>query len=172
VGMGENRYLGGVAEKYNFSLDIERDKKRTYDIYLEIIKGALTPLPGVHEFIAKCRKMGKKIAVASSADMRKAAGNLKEIGLPFEIFDAVITAEDVVHKKPSPEIFLAAAGRLGLDPKECLVIEDAVSGVEAAKTADAKCLAITSSFSKEKLKKADWFAKNLAHAPEECIKWR
>ena len=85
-----------------------------------------------------------------------------EIELPFETFDAVIVAEDVVHKKPSPEIFLAAAKRIGLDPKDCLVIEDAVSGVEAAKAAGAKCLAITSSFSKEKLAKADWFAPDLS----------
>jgi beta-phosphoglucomutase len=172
VGMGENRFLGGVAEKYNFLINIERDKKRTYDIYLEIIKGNLGPLPGVHEFIAKCRTMGKKIAVASSADMRKAEGNLREIGLPFGTFDAVITAEDVVHKKPAPDIFLAAAKRLGLDPRECLVVEDAVSGVEAAKSAGAKCLAITTSFTKEKLSKADWFAENLAAAPGEVLNWR
>jgi beta-phosphoglucomutase len=171
VGMGENRFLGGVAEKYKFPIDIERDKKRTYDIYLEIIKGNLAPLPGVHEFIAKCRAMGKKIAVASSADMRKVQGNLKEIGLPFETFDAVIVAEDVVHKKPSPEIFLAAAKRIDLDPKDCLVIEDAVSGVAAAKAAGAKCLAITSSFSKDKLAKADWFAPNLANPPEKVLCW-
>jgi beta-phosphoglucomutase len=172
VGMGENRYLGGVAAKYNFPIDIERDKKRTYDIYLEIIKGNLRPLPGVHEFIAKCRKLGKKIAVASSADMRKAQGNLKEIGLPLETFDAVIMAEDVVHKKPAPDIFLAAAKRLGLDPKDCLVIEDAITGVDAAKAAGSKCLAITSSFSKQQLAKADWFAADLACTPEEVLNWR
>lgn len=172
VGMGENRFIGGVAEKYHFPIDIERDKKRTYDIYLEIIKGALAPLPGVHEFIAKCRAMGKKIAVASSADMRKVEGNLHAIQLTVATFDAVVTAEDVVHKKPSPEIFLAAAKRIGLDPKECLVVEDAVSGVEAAKAAGAKCLAITSSFSKEKLAKADWFAPDLAGAPAETLRWR
>jgi HAD superfamily hydrolase (TIGR01509 family) len=172
VGMGENRFIGGVAEKYKFPINIERDKKRTYDIYLEIIKGALAPLPGVHEFIAKCRTMGKKIAVASSADMRKVEGNLQAIQLTVETFDAVITAEDVVHKKPSPEIFFAAAKRIGLDPKDCLVIEDAVSGVEAAKSSGAKCLAITSSFSKEKLAKADWFAPDLAAAPVEVLNWR
>jgi beta-phosphoglucomutase len=171
VGTGENRYLGGVAAKYNFAMDIERDKKRTYDIYLEIIKGNLHPLPGVHEFIAKCRKLGKKLAVASSADMRKVEGNLREIDLPFETFDAVIVAEDVTHKKPSPEIFLAAAKRLGLAAKDCLVIEDAVSGVQAAKSAGAKCLALTTSFPKEKLAKADWFAPNLAEAPEEALFW-
>jgi len=171
VGTGENSYLGGVAKKYGFPIDIERDKKRTYDIYLEIIKGELHPLPGAHEFIAKCRRMGKKIAVASSADRRKVEGNLKEINLPYETFDAVIVAEDVTYKKPSPEVFLAAALRLGLDPRDCLVIEDAVSGVEAAKAAGARCLALTTSFPKEKLAKADWFAPNLADVPDKVLSW-
>ena len=68
VGMGENRYIGGVAEKYNLAVDIETVKERTYDIYLEIIQDVLRPLPGVHEFIEKCKDTGKKVAVASSAD--------------------------------------------------------------------------------------------------------
>lgn len=66
IGTGENRFIGGVAEKYNFPLDIKAAKPRVYDIYLEIIKDRLKPLPGVHEFLKKCRDMGKKIAVASS----------------------------------------------------------------------------------------------------------
>ncbi|MGB4257064.1 MAG: HAD hydrolase-like protein, partial [Phycisphaerae bacterium] len=74
VGAGENRYVGGVAEKYNFPLVIEEAKKRTYDIYLDIIRGQLEALPGVHTFLEKCRKAGKKIALATSADFRKAEG--------------------------------------------------------------------------------------------------
>jgi HAD superfamily hydrolase (TIGR01509 family) len=171
VGAGENRYIGGVAEKYHFPIDIERDKKRTYDIYLEIIKGRLQPLPGVHEFIGKCRKMGKKIAIASSADLRKVRGNLEEIELPFGTFDAVITGEDVVHKKPAPEIFLTAARKIGLEARGCLVVEDAVNGVAAAKGAGARCLALTTSFSERELSAADWFAPNLAGAPEKVLMW-
>ena len=171
VGTGENRYIGGVAEKYNFPINIQRDKKRTYDIYLEIIKGRLKPLSGVHEFIAACRKSGKKIAVASSADLRKVNGNLMEINLPSETFDAVITAEDVIHKKPDPEIFILAAKKLNLDAKDCLVIEDAVSGVTAAKRAGAKCLALTTSFTENDLSQADWFAKTLADAPPQVLAW-
>lgn len=171
VGMGENRYLGGVAQKYGFALDIEKAKKRTYDIYLEIIKGQLKPLPGVYEFIEKCRKAGKLLAIASSADKRKVEGNIAEIGLKKEFFKAIVTAEDVVHKKPAPDIFLCAANKLGLNPKDCLVIEDAVSGVAAAKSAGAKCLALTTSFEKEQLKAADFFAPNLAEAPEQAIEW-
>ena len=87
VGTGENRFIGGVAEKYNFAVDIEAVKKRTYDIYLDIIKGQLKPLGGVFEFIKKCTTAGKKIAVASSADRRKVEGNLEEIGLDINQFN-------------------------------------------------------------------------------------
>ena len=172
IGTGEDRFIGGVAEKYNFSLDIERDKKRTYDIYLDIIKGQLKPLPGTLEFITLCRKMGKKIAIASSADMRKVEGNLIEMGLSLESFDAVLVGNDVEHKKPSPDIFVLAVERIGLSPCQCLVVEDAVTGVIAAKSAGAKCLAITSSFSVEQLRDADFFAKDLSAVPNEAINWR
>jgi HAD superfamily hydrolase (TIGR01509 family) len=169
VGMGENRYLGGVAEHYHFQIDITQAKKRTYDIYLDIIRGRLQPLPGVHAFVEKCRLLGKKIAIASSADRRKVIGNLSEIHLPPDQFDAVITGEDVVHKKPNPEIFLLAASKLGLAPQHCLVVEDAVSGVAAAKAAGAVCLALTTSFARRQLQGADFFAPSLAEVSDDVI---
>ena len=166
VGMGENRYIGGVAEKYGHEVDITQVKKRTYDIYLEIIKGALEPLSGVFDFIAQCKARGLKQAVASSADLRKVEGNLTEIGLPLDSFDAVLTGDDVENKKPAPDIFLLAAERIGLDAADCLVVEDAVSGVEAAKAAGALCLGIMSSFNEEQLKGADYFARDLSDVQE------
>lgn len=172
VGAGENRYVGGVAEKYNLDVDIEEAKGRTYAIYLDIIKGQLEPLPGVHEFIAACHQAGKKTALATSADDIKAEGNLREIGLPTSTFDAIVTGLQVVHKKPHPEIFLTAAQRLELDPRECLVVEDAVNGVAAAKAAGCRCLGLTTSFSPAQLAGADWFAPNLAEAPPEVLHWR
>ena len=171
VGAGEIRYIGGVAEKYDFHIDIMQAKARTYEIYLDIIKGKLTPLPGAKEFIEKCKSSGKKIAVATSADRIKLEGNLTEINLPKNIFDAIITAEDATHKKPNPEIFIKAAEMLNLEPNTCLVVEDAINGVIAAKSAGAKCLALTTSFSKDKLPSADWYARDLAHAPDECLHW-
>lgn len=171
VGAGENRFLGGVAEKYDFPIDIVFAKRRTYEIYLEIIKGQLAPLPGVHTFLDACRRSGKKTALATSADMVKAEGNLREIGLPLSTFDAVVTGLDVVHKKPHPEIFLTAAHQLGFDPGDCLVIEDAVNGVAAAKASGARCLALTTSFTPEQLAAADWHAPTLAEAPEGVLYW-
>ncbi len=171
VGTGEDRYIGGVAEKYKFPVDINTAKKRTYDIYLQIIKGSLKPLPGVYEFIEVCQSMGKKIAVASSADRRKVMGNLAEIGLGTDRFDAVITAEDVIYKKPAPDIFLLAAERLGFASQNCLVVEDAVTGVAAAKAAGAHCLALTSSFTQAQLCDADFWAVDLSEVSLDALKW-
>jgi len=167
VGAGENRYLGGVAEKHGVTLDLERDKARTYAIYLQIIQGRLEPLEGVREFIADCRRRGLKLAVASSADRPKVDGNLRQIGLPWSTFDAVVNGLDVVHKKPDPEIFLLAASKLSLPPERCVVVEDAPNGIQAAKSAGAACLGLTTSFSAATLRQsgADWTAANLAHVP-------
>lgn len=171
VGAGEDRYISGAAEKYGFSLDMQRDKARTYELYGEIVKGRLEPLTGAREFIKKARAKGLKLAVASSADKVKVMINLKESGLAPETFDAIVNGLDVTHKKPDPEIFQTAAERLGLSPSDCLVVEDAVNGVAAAKAAGARCLGITTTFSVRELSLADWTAPNLAEAPDEVLDW-
>ncbi len=171
VGAGENRYLGGVAEKYNFALDLGRDKARTYEIYAEIVGGELEPLPGVHEFIARCRERKFRLALATSADRVKMLVNLREIRLPPESFDATVNGLEVEKKKPDPEIFLAAAERLSLAPENCLVVEDSVNGVAAAKAAGARCLGLTTSFDAAELSAADWIAPTLAEAPAAALDW-
>jgi beta-phosphoglucomutase len=171
TGMGENRYLGGVAEKYGFPFDLEKDKARTYVIYKEIVHGRLKPLPGVFDFMDRCRAMGLKMAVASSADETKVMINLEEIGLDKLLFGAVVNGLQVDRKKPFPDIFIKAAGELELKPEECLVVEDAVSGVRAAKEAGCKCLALTTSFDASRLGEADWIAPDLSEAPPECLNW-
>lgn len=171
VGAGENRYISGVAEKYNVPVDIEKDKARTYDIYCDIIRGNIEPLAGTREFIARCRKAGMKLAVASSADLVKVTANLTETGLINGVFDAIVNGLDVTNKKPAPDIFLLAAERLNTPPSESLVVEDAVNGVIAAKAAGMRCLGLTTSFSAEKLSEAgaDWTAPDLAHAGPDVL---
>lgn len=171
IGMGENRYLGGVAEKYGFPFDVEKDKKRTYEIYQEITKGNLAPLPGVLEFIKKCRDKNLKIAVATSADETKMLSNLREIGIPALTFDATVNGLEVDRKKPFPDIYLEAAKRLKVNPVNCLVVEDAISGEKAGKNAGCKVLAITSSFTAEEFLLAEWKTSDLFSAPEECLSW-
>lgn len=171
VGTGENRYLGGVAEKHGIALDLERDKRHTYAVYLEIIRGRLEPLSGVREFIAECRRRGLRLAVATSADRIKMEGNLREIGLPAETFDVCVNGLDTERKKPHPDIFLLAASRLGLPGERCVVVEDAPNGIAAGKAAGCRCLGLTTSFPAEVLLRAgaDWIAPDLSRVPEGVL---
>jgi HAD superfamily hydrolase (TIGR01509 family) len=171
IGMGEDRYLGGAAERKGVPLDLAADKARLYEIYEEVIRGRLRPLPGAVELVHECRRRRLAIAVASGADRVKVVANLGEIGLPEALFGTVVDGNEVERKKPAPDIFLEAARRLGLPPDACLVIEDAVSGVAAARAAGMRCLAITSSFSAAELAGADWFAADLAHVPDAALGW-
>lgn len=173
IGTGEDRFLGGVAEQKKVTLDMPRDKERTYEIYLELIAGRLESLPGVGRFLAECRRRGLKLAVASSADRVKVEANLHEINLPASRFEAVVVGEDVARKKPAPDIFIEAARRMGLDPENCLVVEDAISGVTAARAAGARCLGLTTSFSADQLRAAgaNWTADDLADASLGVLDW-
>jgi HAD superfamily hydrolase (TIGR01509 family) len=171
VGAGEDRFIGGVAEKYGVTLSMPRDKFRTYEIYLDIIRGRLDPLPGAIDFIRAARAHRVRTAVATSADRVKMEGNLREIKLAPADFDAVVTGDDVARKKPDPEIFLLAASRLNLPPAHCLVVEDAPNGIAAARAAGCRCLGLTTSFSEQTLRDAgaDFVARDLALVPEEAL---
>jgi len=159
VGHGENRFLGGVAENYGIaSFDIERDKARTYAIYTEIVKGKLKPLPGAVEFVRLCRELGLKTALATSTDYIKMMTNLREIGLVTEdrgnlFFDALVNGLDVQRRKPFPDIFLEAARRIAIMPENCWVVEDSPGGIQAAKAAGMRCLALLTTFSEAEVKK-------------------
>jgi HAD superfamily hydrolase (TIGR01509 family) len=170
TGMGENRYIGGVAEKYGVPYSDEM-KARTYEIYAQLVKGKLSPLTGAKEFIARCMEKGLKLAVASSADSVKVEVNLRESGIGKKVFGTIVNGLDVKNKKPAPDIYLKAAEELGLDPAGCLVVEDAVSGVKAGKAAGCRCLAVTTSFSAAELHEADWVFSSLKDVPEEVINW-
>lgn len=171
TGTGENRYLGGVAEKYGVHADMEKMKARTYQIYGELVKGALSPLPGARDFVEGCRRKGFRLALATSADRIKMDMSLSEIGIPPDTFDSIVTGLDVVNKKPAPDIYLKAAGNIGLEPGECLVVEDAVSGITAGKAAGCRCLAVTTSFPAEMLSEADWITDSLGNVPDDALNW-
>lgn len=155
IGTGEDRYLGGVAEKHGVALDLPAAKRRTYEIYLELVPRQLRAFPGAVDFVHQCRLAGLRLAVASSADLIKIHANLCQIGLPPDAWDAVVSAEDAVYKKPAPDLFLAAARKLALLPAQCVVIEDAVNGVQAAKAAGMRCVAVAQSFPAAQLSQAD-----------------
>jgi HAD superfamily hydrolase (TIGR01509 family) len=172
TGAGEDRFIGGVAGKYGVKLSMPADKERTYAIYLDIIQGRLHPLAGAVEFIEKCRAVNLKCALATSADRVKMQGNLKEIGIPADRFDAIVTGSEIERKKPDPQAFEVAAGKLGLSNRRCIVVEDAVNGVMAGKAAGSRVLGILTTFDGATLRAAgaDWTAPNLAAVPGEVLR--
>jgi len=118
------------------------------------IRQNLKPLPGAIKLIKSLAEGGFKLALASSAPIENI--QLVIIGLGIsDYFHAIITGRDVTEGKPSPQSFLLAAQKLGIEPKNCVVIEDAVAGVSAAKKAGMRCLAITNTHPRTSLKEAD-----------------
>ncbi len=162
VGAGDERYIGGVAERYGFPLDLTAAKQRTYEIYLDFVPLQLEAFPGAYDLVVACRQAGLLVAVASSADKIKVAANLQKIKLPLEFWDTVVVGEHVKHKKPSPDIFLAAARNLNVEPAACVVVEDAVNGIQAGKAAGMRCVAVATTFPVGQLQEADTVREQIA----------
>ncbi|XWS42320.1 hypothetical protein CRYUN_Cryun16bG0004300 [Craigia yunnanensis] len=157
TGMGEANFLGGVASvKGVKEFDPEAAKKRFFEIYLDEYAKSNSGIgfPGALELITQCKSKDLKVAVASSADRIKVDANLAAAGLPFSMFDAIVSADAFENLKPAPDIFLAASKILDVPPDECIVIEDALAGVQAAKAAKMRCIAVTTTLTEETLKDA------------------
>ena len=101
--MGEDRFLGGPAAEQGVTIQLPEDKVTTYQLYLEQIKGKLRPLAGVRSFVDRCQAAGLALAVYSAADSMKVEGNLAEIGLEPERWQALITGNQVQQKSQTPK---------------------------------------------------------------------
>ncbi|GMH11336.1 hypothetical protein Nepgr_013177 [Nepenthes gracilis] len=154
MGTGEANFLGGVASvKSVRGYDADAAKKRFFEIYLEKYAKPNSGIgfPGALELITLCKTNNLKVAVASSADRIKVDANLAAAGLPLSLFDAIVSADAFENLKPAPDIFLAASKILGVPPSECIVIEDALAGLQAAKAAEMRCIAVTTTLTEEAL---------------------
>lgn len=152
TGTGEANFLGGVARKFNVEkFDVETCKAKFFEIYLEkyAVSGSGIGYNGAKELVQSCRSAGLLTAVASSADLVKVHANLSAADIPLSMFDAIVSADAFENLKPSPDIFLAAAAKLGIPSANCVVIEDAVAGVTAARAADMRCIGVTTTLSHE-----------------------
>jgi beta-phosphoglucomutase len=129
---------GGVT-KTAAEQEILATQKNTW--YMEMVN-QMKPdeiLPGAKEFVEICRKAGIKIALGSAS--KNSMTILNKIGIT-NLFDAVIDGNKVSKAKPDPEVFLAGAKALSVEPEECVVFEDAIAGVEAAKAGGMKVVGI------------------------------
>jgi len=122
-------------------------------IYQDLIGREIKSLPGVSTWLENFRDGGLKQTLASSSTRESISIILKNLHID-SFFDIVVSGEGF-PSKPNPFIFLKAAEKLNIQPENLLVIEDSAVGVEAAKTAGMYCLAVTTTTTKEELKKAD-----------------
>lgn len=151
VGCGEDRYIGGVAEKYGLKYELSM-KKRCYYYFGQFVEEDAVIPERVLDLLNILHEKGYKMAVCTSSDLEKAEHNLRAIGATKEMFDVFITGDLITNKKPDPEIYLKAMNILGLQPEDCLVIEDAPNGIQAAHAGGMKAIGVASTFSAEHLK--------------------
>ena len=128
-------------------------KKSTY--FREIIdENGIELIPFAHDFIKHLKEYNIPLALATSSRLAKMKMVMEKVGL-FSYFDVIVTAEDVANGKPSPGIFLKAASMLDIAPEDCIVFEDTVNGIRAAKSASMKCVALDSNGTADLLNDAD-----------------
>jgi beta-phosphoglucomutase family hydrolase len=127
------------------------DQKET--IFRESVPGNVSPLPGVIAWLNRLRHVGARMAVASSAPPPNIEILVEELKLR-SYFNALVSGADLPGK-PDPATFLEAARRIEIEPSGCVVVEDAIAGVQAAINAGMKCIAITNTNSRQALSEAD-----------------
>ena len=153
TGMGEDHYIGGVAQKYGLTY-VPEMKARVYEIYFGLIAGRLKAFPGVLRLLKQLRAQQVRLAVASCADRVKVEANLKAIEVELTWFDVIVAGDEVQKMKPAPDIYLAAADKLSVAATDCSVIEDSINGIRAAKAAGMRCVAVEQSFPASQLQVA------------------
>ena len=117
--------------------------------YRQILEASFPEMDGAHKLLSTLTDAGFKLAVGSSGPPENVELVLDKLGP--ELFSAAVTARDVTHGKPHPEVFLKAAEKLQAAPWDCAVVEDAPAGVEAARRAGMIAIAITGTAPRDKL---------------------
>lgn len=159
LGRGAEEYVKAAARIHSLELNEQQVRKATQlrqEYFLKILsEEPLPPFPGVLELMdAAMKNENFRTAIATSGTLEKSRAVLNAAKVPFEKM-VYINGNDVKNKKPDPELFLLAARRMDIAPTDCVVIEDAPNGVQAAKAAGAKCIAVTNSTNAENLAQAD-----------------
>jgi len=132
-------WLGELPSERLQELSLEKEA-----LYREAAAGEVQALEGAVELVRALDAADFALAVGSSGPRANVELILNILGVA-ECFDVLSTGDDVTHGKPHPEVFCKAAERLGLSPSRCVVLEDAPQGVEAARRAEMRVLAVTSS---------------------------
>jgi HAD superfamily hydrolase (TIGR01509 family) len=139
--------FAAMIEMYRLAESIDELTVESEAIFLDLLDAHLQPMPGLMELLTLIEDRRLPKAVATSSSRRYLRGLLQRFELQ-ERFPITLTAEDVTHGKPHPEIYLKAAERLGVPPHEMLVLEDSQAGTQAAAAAGAHIVSVPHEFSR------------------------
>ncbi len=168
VGRPVAHQLKQISEKFDIPLDIDVIVETLKPIKEELQKD-MRPKEGVVELIELLRRNGIPIAIGTSSTMADTTQKLTDAGI-LHYFETLVTHDDVTSHKPDPAVYLAAAEKLHMPPSQCIVIEDAPSGIEAAKRAGMKCVAVLAPYTTvSDLHEADTVVRSLAGVDMELI---
>lgn len=142
------------------------DRKEAY--FREYIRDTAAPLPGAIELMRELHNAGLPQALASSTPPENIKLISEVLGLE-QYLTVLVSGESVPRGKPAPDIFLKAAQELRMEPSQCVVIEDAVAGVEAAHAAGMRCIAVAGNRDLAGLRKADLMVKSLTEVDVQRV---
>lgn len=147
-------------ERFSLKESLEEIKQAWIDMSLEKYRNEVPLKPGALEFLKELKRQGIPAGIATSNGIAMVEAVLKSLEIR-SYFQVVTTACEVASGKPAPDIYLEVAGRLGVNPQDCLVFEDVPAGILAGKRAGMTVVAVEDEFSRkmrqEKMKLADYF---------------
>jgi HAD superfamily hydrolase (TIGR01509 family) len=148
--------------------EARRLARRKRDLYVALARRGLAAVPGVAAFVTALHRLGVPRAVGTSASRFDCERLLDGLGLRRH-FDIIITADDVRLGKPDPEVYVQAARRMRTAPAACVVFEDSVVGIQAARNAGMRAIGVTTAHTEEELRDA---GAETAIADFEGLEWK
>ena len=153
---------------------LDEDKIKTYGeekeaLFREVYDKDIRALPGLTDFLKRLDELGLVRAIATSAPRSNVDFTLKKTGIG-KYFETILDDSFVSKGKPDPEVYLKAAEAVNFPPGQCIVFEDSLAGVEAAKNAGCKVVGVTTTHSKEELRQTDWIIGDFTGVnPQELV---
>jgi HAD superfamily hydrolase (TIGR01509 family) len=170
VGMRIIDILGKLIDYLQLKANKDDLYKKRTELFLEIVRNELEPMPGLLGSLKRFKAANYRLAVASSGANAYIDLVLNKFGIR-DYFEVIVTGDDVKIGKPHPEAYLAAIKKLKLAPAECLVLEDATKGIQSAKAAGCKCIAIKNpNIPAQDFGKADLVVQDLNHITLKIVR--
>ena len=172
-GMGFTEVAEYFKKRFQISQDIEQIKETWNILAMDAYQNQVKLKPGIRSFLTYLKSQNIRTAVASSNSWDLIEAVLKSHRID-RYFDCIVTSCEVQRGKPAPDVYLEAAGRLGVKPENCLVFEDIVAGIQSGKAAGMTTCAVEDAYSlaqrEEKRRRADYYIESYDEVIKEALK--